>query len=229
MRDWDDRLDGTVPGEVGEDFHDFYARTYADIASQAIFLAGHRQNAEDAVQDAYVEALRHWPRVMRHPSPEGWVVTTMRRKLFRASGKWWSRWKRVELTVTASPSSSVEETAEALETLRALGLLPPRQRQVLVMRCQGMRSLEIAEDLGIAPGTVAGHLHQARAHLGLALGLPPDSGPSGDALLNSARPDALSSAVRSAAAWLCDGLRHDRSLRARARAGLLTVQRKGAR
>ncbi len=36
--------------------------------------------AEDAVQDAFIEALEHWPRDGVPPSPGGWLATTARRK-----------------------------------------------------------------------------------------------------------------------------------------------------
>src|SRR5580700_11311378 len=36
--------------------------------------------AEDAVQDAFVEAIEHWPRDGVPASPGGWLATTARRK-----------------------------------------------------------------------------------------------------------------------------------------------------
>ncbi len=36
--------------------------------------------AEDAVQDAFVEAIEHWPRDAVPPNPGGWLATTARRK-----------------------------------------------------------------------------------------------------------------------------------------------------
>ncbi len=36
--------------------------------------------AEDAVQDAFVEAIEHWPRDGVPPNPGGWLATTARRK-----------------------------------------------------------------------------------------------------------------------------------------------------
>jgi RNA polymerase sigma factor (sigma-70 family) len=36
--------------------------------------------AEDAVQDAFIEAIEHWPRAGVPPNPGGWLATTARRK-----------------------------------------------------------------------------------------------------------------------------------------------------
>jgi RNA polymerase sigma-70 factor (ECF subfamily) len=36
--------------------------------------------AEEAVQDAFVEAVRRWPSDGAPPSPAGWIITTARNK-----------------------------------------------------------------------------------------------------------------------------------------------------
>ncbi len=36
--------------------------------------------AEDAVQDAFAEAVRRWPDAGRPPSPAGWIITTARNR-----------------------------------------------------------------------------------------------------------------------------------------------------
>ncbi|HEY0639519.1 MAG TPA: sigma factor, partial [Pseudonocardiaceae bacterium] len=36
--------------------------------------------AEEAVQDAFVEAVRRWPRDGLPPSPAGWIITTARNR-----------------------------------------------------------------------------------------------------------------------------------------------------
>ncbi|ADI08126.1 ECF subfamily RNA polymerase sigma factor [Streptomyces bingchenggensis BCW-1] len=196
-----------------EDFGDFYARTYPWLAARAVMLSGNRQNAEDAVQEAFIEAMRRWPTVRACASPEGWVVTTMRRKLSRDGRRWWFRWKPVELTVPAATTATVEETAEAMAVLRALGMLPPRQRQVVVMHSlEGMSYAEIGAELGISAGAVGSNLHKARARLSLLLDASPELDRPGDSLVPGVRTDPLSTALRGAAEWLLDGLRaaHDR-------------------
>ncbi|MER6141005.1 SigE family RNA polymerase sigma factor [Streptomyces sparsogenes] len=194
--------------EQAEEFEEFYARTYPWLAARAVMLSGNRQNAEDAVQEAFIEAMRRWPTVRACASPEGWVATTMRRKLSRDGRRWWYRWKPTELTVPAAASASVEETSEALAALRALGMLPPRQRQVVVMHSlEGMSYAEIGAELGISAGSVGSNLHKARARLSLLLDVSPELGRPGESLFPGVRTDPLSTALRGAAAWLMDGLR----------------------
>ncbi|MFF7648441.1 RNA polymerase sigma factor [Streptomyces sp. NPDC007983] len=208
----------------GEEFDAFYARTYPALAARAVMLSGNRQNAEDAVQEAYIEAMRRWPHVRACASPEAWVDTTMRRKLSRDGRRWWFRWKPVELTVPAATTATVEETAEALAVLRALGTLPPRQRQVVVMHSlEGMSYAEIAAELGISTGSVGSNLHKARARLTLLLDLSWDVRPDGERLMSADQLDPLCGALRGAAAWLRDGLGTDRHV-ARQRQGLAARQ-----
>ncbi|MET7766073.1 sigma-70 family RNA polymerase sigma factor [Streptomyces sp. NPDC005393] len=197
-----------------EEFDAFYARTYPWLAARAVMLSGNRQNAEDAVQEAYIEAMHRWSEVRTYASPEAWVTTTMRHKLSRDGRRWWFRWKPVELTVPAATTATVEETAEALAALRALGTLPPRQRQVVVMHSVwGMSYQEIAGELGISTGSVGSNLHKARARLSLLLDVSPELGREGELLLSTDRLDPLSAALRGAAEWLLDGLSADQRRR----------------
>ncbi|MEU4899710.1 sigma-70 family RNA polymerase sigma factor [Streptomyces sp. NPDC022067] len=193
-----------------EEFDAFYARTYPWLAARAVMLSGNRQNAEDAVQEAYIEAMRRWPEVRACASPEAWVTTTMRRKLSRDGRRWWFRWKPVELTVPAATTATVEETAEALAALRALGTLPPRQRQVVVMHSlEGMSYQAISAELGISVGSVGSNLHKARARLSLLLDVSPELDRSGERLLTRTARDPLAVALYGAAEWLSDGFRSE--------------------
>ncbi|GAA0922307.1 hypothetical protein GCM10009575_017220 [Streptomyces rhizosphaericus] len=178
-------------------------------------LSDNRQNAEDAVQEAYIEAMRRWPEVRACASPEAWVTTTMRRKLSRDGRRWWFRWKPAEMSVPAATTASVEETAEALAALRALGTLPPRQRQVVVMHSlEGMSYQAISAELGISVGSVGSNLHKARARLSLLLDVSPELGRATERLLTRTPKDPLSAALYGAAEWLSAGFRGEgRALR----------------
>ncbi|CAM5343083.1 DNA-directed RNA polymerase sigma-70 factor OS=Streptomyces antimycoticus OX=68175 GN=SANT12839_045630 PE=3 SV=1 [Streptomyces antimycoticus] len=135
-------------------------------------LSGNRQNAEDAVQEAYVEAMRRWPEVRACASPKAWVTTTMRRKLSKDGQRWWFRWKPVEMAETTVPGRPDRHRggSQARGTGRAarghLGTLPPRQRQVVVMHSlEGMSYRAICAELGISVGSVGSNLNKARARL----------------------------------------------------------------
>jgi len=61
-----------MEGERG-DFAAFYAQTKGPIFRAVLLAIGDYHQAEDAVSEAYVRALRHWRRLRHHPSPTAWV------------------------------------------------------------------------------------------------------------------------------------------------------------
>ncbi|BCL17939.1 sigma-70 family RNA polymerase sigma factor [Micromonospora sagamiensis] len=210
------------------DFDDFVVRTRSAMLARAVMYCGRRPDAEDAVQEAYLAAYLHWSELRE---PRAWVETTVRRRFAREAGRWWSRWRRTELEVPVSPSSRPDEEAAAVAVLRSIGLLPPRQRQVLIMVClQGMTYRQVADEVGISVGAVGANLAKARERLAVLLGLTSDPHPVGDPLVAGVltRPggmpghgdDALAAALRRTEAWLVRGFDADPAPMRRLRAAL---------
>jgi len=126
-------------------------------------------DAEDAVQEALHTA-------------------EAKRSQLRVSAKWWS-WlckivvqkchtqgrqdstrrrhlERYRLERPADSSSHAELSAESQALRAVLPKLPPRQRDVLVLRhLQGIDDAQISEILGIAPSTVRVHARAAKESL----------------------------------------------------------------
>ena len=138
-------------------------RAYA--VARAIVLS--HEDAEDAVQDAFLHAWRALDR-FRPEQPFGaWLHrivanasldVTRRRKIRDAD----------ELTdVHASPFRDPAEARDLRERLRqALATLPTRQRAVIVLHdVEGFRHAEIGSMLDIPEGTARSDLHHARAQL----------------------------------------------------------------
>jgi RNA polymerase sigma factor (sigma-70 family) len=212
------------------DFDAFLTRTWSRMLARAVMYGGHRQNAEDALQEAYLQAWRNWPHLH---APDAWLETTMRRRSTRNARRWWARWKRVELEVPAPAAASVEEETRAVAVLRTVGLLPPRQRAVLVMVClEGLTYQQVADELGITTGAVGANLAKAREKLAVLLGLTPEPHDPGDPLVAGARipgarlypgaADPLGAALRRTEEWLVRGFEADTAGRERLRA---TVRR----
>jgi LysM repeat protein len=70
---------------MAQDFSAFFVSTCPGMLAKAILLSGHRQEAEDAVQEAYTEALRSWHRIGDYDSPEAWVYKVMRQRVWAAA------------------------------------------------------------------------------------------------------------------------------------------------
>jgi RNA polymerase sigma factor (sigma-70 family) len=207
------------------DFRTFFERSCPSMLARALLIAGHRQDAEDAVQQAYVEALRRWERLGRYDSPDAWVYKIVKQRLWGAARR--RTWLRpVGLEVSRPPTASPEQTAHARAVLATLATLPRRQRQVIVLHClHGMTQQDIADELGITRSAVAGSVLKARRNLEKVLGMTSDEHPGGDPLIPAARRTSLPAGV-SAADQLATSLRETEAwLRAGIEADAATLQR----
>jgi RNA polymerase sigma-70 factor (ECF subfamily) len=138
-------------------------RAYA--VARAIVLT--HEDAEDAVQDAFLHAYRALHRFLPDQAFGAWLHRivanasldiTRRRKVRDAD----------DLPETlASPFRDPAETDELQRRLRdALERLPERQRSVIVLHdVEGFKHSEIGKLLGIPEGTARSDLHYARSAL----------------------------------------------------------------
>lgn len=155
-------------------FEDFVRARSSSLLRTALLLVGqNRAEAEDLLQFALERAYRHWPRICGSGEPERYV----RRILANASADRWRKIaRRAEQPIPAAyPRGAVPDpTAEIAERdylLRALALLPPGQRAVLVLRYfDDLSEGETAEMLGCSIGTVKGQAARALDKLRGAVG-----------------------------------------------------------
>lgn len=138
-----------------------------------------RDDAEDLVQEAFHHALRRLEDFDERLSFRSWFFTILR-NLGRNLMARQRRWQSVHLPETLaaeqrSPHDDAEwgETSERLSA--AIERLPEMQRScVRLFDVEGFNTVEVAEMLGITPGTVRTHVHRARRALREIL--PPTSG-----------------------------------------------------
>ncbi|GAA1909235.1 hypothetical protein GCM10009716_18980 [Streptomyces sodiiphilus] len=162
-----DAVDADSPGSgPPTDFDAFFQRSFPGMLARAILLSGHRQDAEDAVQEAYTEALRRWERLRGYDSPEGWVHRVVRQRLSSVSRRA-ARTRPTDLEDLPQLSvAGADRSIEARAVLDALAALPPRQRTVLVLHSlEGMSQEAVARELGLTRGGVAAGLFKARRKL----------------------------------------------------------------
>src|SRR6266496_1010899 len=57
-----------------------FGEEYGRAVSVLIRVFGDIDIAEEAVQDAFAEAVRRWPSAGVPPSPAGWIITTARNR-----------------------------------------------------------------------------------------------------------------------------------------------------
>jgi RNA polymerase sigma-70 factor (ECF subfamily) len=140
----------------------------------AMRLLGQQEDAEDLVQEAFLAALEKIDTFDSQREFAPWFYRILVNRCLNARK---SRARRSTVDVPseavsglATPILEAERSELRSHLIRALGLLPERQRTIVTMfDLEGFSSPEIAEVLGISDGTVRWHLHQARRVLREAL------------------------------------------------------------
>ncbi len=159
-------------------FHSLYRGTY--VRWGEIYL-GSRAEAEDAVDEAMLELLGQWTKVLEQPEPAAyawWLVKNRVKDAARA------RDRRQKLTDAVFATRAVYDTVDPigeLETVMALweavDALPERQHDVVLLRFSiGHSTRKTAEVLGVTEATVRSTLRDARRRLAAAFGLDPRKG-----------------------------------------------------
>ena len=173
-----------------ESFDSFFTRTCPGLLARAVMFCGHRQDAEDAVQNAYIAAFKAWDRINKeYDSPEAWLYTVLRNELCAQARKRAKERKVVE-AIPVPHDPTPEQTAEAMAVLAALAGLPTKQRSAIVLhRLFGLPQEEVAARLGVRRSTVAVNVRNARQTLERVLELrPTDAESPHDTLVARARP-----------------------------------------
>lgn len=139
-----------------------YHGSFHRFVRMAEAITGEREDALDAVQDGFADALRHLNRYEGRGSFEGWVwrcVMNQARMTRRRSG-------RESASDSRGDASRADAASPMGELLPQVARLPERQRLVLFLRYVADLSYdEIADVLAISAGTVAATLHTAHRTL----------------------------------------------------------------
>lgn len=147
-------------------------------------LLGDDASADDAAQETFLAVWRGAKSFRGDAPGRAWILRIALNKA-RSAGRWRSvrRWLSLDHSVggepdapalgeaLADPSPEVDpaaarERGDRAERLRAaVDALPPRQKEMILLRLEGLEINEIAAAVGAAEGTVKATLHQARARL----------------------------------------------------------------
>lgn len=152
----------TAADEVAE----LYDVTYRRLVGQVALVAGSRADAEECVQDAFARLLVRWDKVGRYEQPEAWVrlvafrlAANRRRRLVNEAKA------LLRLRATREPAAVEQDLAEP-RIVQSMRELAPAHRTVLVLHYViGLEVSEMADVLGVPPGTVKSRLARARERL----------------------------------------------------------------
>ncbi|MDS0139360.1 MULTISPECIES: sigma-70 family RNA polymerase sigma factor [unclassified Amycolatopsis] len=146
-----------------------FAAEYGRAVSVLVRVFGDIDVAEEAVQDAFAEAVRRWPSAELPPSPAGWIITTarnraidrLRREAARAD-------KHAQAALLHAETEPVEEGAVPDERLRLIftcchpALARSAQVALTLRLLGGLTTAQIAAAFLVAEPTMAQRIVRAK-------------------------------------------------------------------
>jgi RNA polymerase sigma-70 factor (ECF subfamily) len=171
----------------------------SQIYGLGLRMCGNHEDAQDLVQDVFLQAFRKWDQFEGRSSPSTWLYTIAARVCQRRHRLRSGQPRELDSLTTVLPSGDEvvldlpsggdtpqdilerRETQELVE--HAITRLPPNFRLPLMLKDLMELSIqEIAEILGIKEATVKTRLHRARLSAAdeLSKGLPTKPAPSSD-------------------------------------------------
>jgi RNA polymerase sigma-70 factor (sigma-E family) len=157
---------GPTDGAGEDGFADFARARWGRLVRLAYSLTLDLGRAEDLVQESLAKLWFQWPKV-RDGAPEAYVRRTIVNGAISASRRRWRgeepRWELPDLPDPRAESDAVDERDWIRRELAALTVL---QRAVVVLRyAEDLSEKQVAEVLGISPGSVKTHAFRGLARL----------------------------------------------------------------
>ena len=157
------------PIEREAEFEAAFSEHYTRVYSVLFRLLGDRAQAEDLTVEAF---WRLWERAPQHrENLGGWLYRVAMRLGYNAlraarrregyelqAGR-----EALEQNTSPEPSRMVEQQQERTQVRAVLGAMKDRDAQLLILRHSGFSYREIADALGVAPGSVGTLLARAEA------------------------------------------------------------------
>lgn len=170
----------TIHDEVGDErarrFRDLTLPCLDNAYRLAYFLMRNRTDAEDAVQECYLRALRHFD-TYRGPAIKPWLLMILRNVCYGTFARRGQQeqpaavddaqeqqplWREPQ----AAPDSALLRQQESAAVRNLVDALPAPYREAIVLReFNDMSYREIAEVSGVPVGTVMSRLARGRAML----------------------------------------------------------------
>ena len=168
---------------MASDFDRLFRSEYPRLVRALTLACGDAEVAADVVQDAFLQAHRHWRRVSGYVDPAAWLrrvavnrLANRRRGARRLRGFLARTSHPVAVpALSTSPPFSPDDLAGCLDLYAAVAALSPQQRLVVALHhLLDLPVADVARTLDLAPGTVRSHLHSARRSLAERLADPRD-------------------------------------------------------
>ena len=158
-----------LPAEIDRVFREEYGRA----VSVLVRVCGDIDAAEEAVQDAFVAAVEHWPATGIPPNPVAWIITTARNRAIDRFRREASRDDRhaEAARLHERNDSSIDEGPVRDDRLRLIftcchpALAPTVQVALTLRLVGGLTTLEIARAFLVPEATMAQRLVRAKGKI----------------------------------------------------------------
>jgi len=142
-------------------------------------LCRDHSDAQDLVQETFVEALRSAPRFEGRSVPYTWLYGILRRRFlrgYRKKARFFRILPLIGREAQASRSEEISEAGGSLDPLMAaVTRLPAKYREILFLRyIENRRIAEIAALTSVAEGTVKSRIHHALRRLRMIIESEPE-------------------------------------------------------
>lgn len=160
-------LDVVVP----LDFADWYGAVADGVTRRVSAAVGDQLLGREAAAEAFARAYERWARVSIMESPEGWVYRVAVNICRRS---WQQRVLESRALARTLPAAIGHIGDHHDDVYRAFRRLPGRTRTAIRLRYwDDLTERQVAERMGVSPGTVSALLSTGRARLRRALGSDP--------------------------------------------------------
>lgn len=158
-------------------FDRIYEQYYVQAYRTAVFLTGSRADAEDVVQDAFVQVYLHAEELKEPAGFKCWFYRILTRIAWKCSGKRKREFPDEDAAVYAERTdeddglSYLLKKEEREQVRKAVESLDEKHRSIVVLYYfNGFTTGQIAQITGCMEGTVKSRLHAARKKLQKSLG-----------------------------------------------------------
>jgi len=154
-------------------YAELYEQTAGDLYKLIRLLVGNTEDAQDVMQETYLQAHRNLHRFDRDRAFRPWVTGIALRQVKACRRKRWLQARRIgraaQYNRRTEEADFANESAERLdrgEWIERIERLPYKLRQIVILKyLNDYAQEEIAEILGIPLGTVKSRVHAALERL----------------------------------------------------------------
>ena len=146
-------------------WEELYNRYHDELTAFGIHMTGHRELAEDLVQETFVKALIHGGTVeeLSPGQQRAWLYRVFKNLFF-------DRCRRTALEKEyeqgLQPEAAEDRGIQEIENAMLLQSISPQDRAVFQLRYfDGYTSMEISQMLNLPPGTIRSRLSRCRRFL----------------------------------------------------------------